>query len=181
VEAKARGIIGITGEEKDVTAEEKQRLDEARAEAKADLTTERQDERMPRIMDFEASEKVAEEDFENCFSHMLLLGALMPLLLFARNMAIEMRILEYDHITCVQIRDRKEVKTELREAGKNCGQRQDQLASDIMCLEQNLAKLNQSIARANKAETSLFAMFGDKNKLSQSDRQQTTESKSMSL
>jgi serine/threonine protein kinase len=84
--AKARQMTGITGEEKDLTEEDKRTLDEAKAIATANLTFEDQYEHIPIIIDFGLSTKSnGTETQEKLFSNMSSLGTLMPRFLFGRN------------------------------------------------------------------------------------------------
>ncbi|MDR1366696.1 MAG: hypothetical protein LBJ13_02185 [Puniceicoccales bacterium] len=143
VEAKARQRTGIIGEEKDLTEENRQALDEAIATARANLSFEDQYEYIPRIIDFGLSyaidKEVSEEEApQNISRDMQMLGALMPPLLFGNSGCIIIGFGHHLHVAKYRITWEKTAKPELIQTWKDSGQPQDQLAAEIMSLEMEM-------------------------------------------
>ncbi|MDR0715182.1 MAG: hypothetical protein LBF25_00120 [Puniceicoccales bacterium] len=144
VEAKARQITGITEEEKDLTEENKQALNEARATARADLLPEDQYEYIPRIIDFGRSQKInGNETDVNLSKDIHDIGILIPFFLFG-NMGTRVWEICFNsskwnaEFACV-------ARTKLIQDKKNSGNAQDQLALEVMFLEDTVKSLEKKL------------------------------------
>ncbi|MDR2812805.1 MAG: hypothetical protein LBB05_03410 [Puniceicoccales bacterium] len=141
VKAIAREMTGITGEESDLTDEDRQVLNAAKEAVTANLTDEDQYEYVPRIIDFGFSGRIGDDGSIN----MLSFGALMPILLFGKDGARKINILQYGHALPMRLEFNRTARGEVMQTKKSSGNPQDQSALAIMSLEEYSAKLNEEI------------------------------------
>jgi hypothetical protein len=142
VEARARQTTGITGEEKDLTEGNRQILNKAKAIARANLTSADQYEYIPRIIDFGRSHKInGNETDVNLFADIHNIGILIPFFLFG-NMGT--KVWEIDFESSKWNADLARIaRTKLTQDKKNSGNAQDQLALEVMFLEDTMKSLNE--------------------------------------
>ncbi|MDR1906896.1 MAG: hypothetical protein LBQ03_01610 [Puniceicoccales bacterium] len=114
-------------------------------ETQKERTEENLYEYIYKIIDFGGSININDdEEIKDTSSNMQLLGTLMPLLLFGNHGAIFLKMGHYVDLSRLNYRLEKEAKAELIQERKNSGQKQDELALEIMSLEKNLDGLNET-------------------------------------